>query len=100
MSELEQRVARAVSQFIQPLPYDDLPRHRKMVTPRPDWGQADIDEVAQAAIKAYQDGLAEQGLVVVPREPTALMYTNGRSVCETPATVWRTMLSAAHQQDK
>lgn len=68
--ELVEHGARAIAQFIQPVPYDDLPPHRKAVTPRAEWGQADIREVFEAALKAHEEWLAEQGLVVVPREPT------------------------------
>ena len=54
-----ERVARTIAPFLQPLLYDQLPAHRKAVTPRAEWGKAEVDEVARAAIEALRDPTPE-----------------------------------------
>ena len=76
--DLVEAVARELAQYVQSEAYDDLPPHRKSVVPRTEFGQADMREIAEAALKAYEEWLAEQGLMVVPRvsgtDPSKVKY--------------------------
>ena len=52
MTTTLEKVARAIAQQIQPLPYDELPPHRKAVFPRAEWSKVCMDDIVRAAIQA------------------------------------------------
>lgn len=52
MTTALEKVARAIAQQIQELPYDKLPKNRKAVSPRAEWDKSDMDDIARAAIQA------------------------------------------------
>ena len=65
----QERVARALAEIIgTPAPWDELNREARSV-----WRS-----YAAAAIAAHKAALADEGLVIVPREPTEAMLNAAR----------------------
>lgn len=58
-----------------------------------------LEALAIAAEQAHQDCLKEQGLVVVPREPTEAMLSSDTVVQLNQVHYWKSMLTA-YEQDK
>lgn len=85
-----EKVARALWEAGWQEPWDSVETHTKELT----------KDQARAAIAAYRESLAEQGLVIVPREPTDEMAYEGSLSDEflTPdiecAAIYRAMIGA------
>lgn len=97
ISDLERRVEDAIVRV--------LGEHRTW------YGPLFVNEVARAALKAHAEWLEEQGLVVVPAEPTETMIAalNGGSlpfgfstkiVQQESVGIWQAMIAAAQQEDQ
>ena len=59
MTDMVEKVARELAGHVQGLPWDELPEHRKAVTPRAEWGKLCFRDMARAAIRALMEPTEE-----------------------------------------
>ena len=87
MNEMVEKMARELAGHVQELPWDELPEHRKAVTPRAEWGKLCFRDMARAAISALMeptDEMLEVGRYQVDHARSAPM-----------TSAWQAMLTAA-----
>ena len=89
MTDMVEKVAKELAGHVQGLTWDELPEHRKAVTPRAEWGKHCFRDMARAAIRALM-------------EPTEEMLDVGLAAIKDngPTQIWQAMLKAALQAEK